>query len=170
MENCFADLSAQNYVGLFGSNHGFTNNCTSFIAEGGDGLLEESVSIGQDETSSMLHALNYWVESQEEFGIYNTWLAGTQIPVPEFGGIYDGIAENESLSSVFVYPNPAKDRVVIDGIEVAEVLVYNALGQLVKMVRNSNEINVEGLSEGVCLMRIADAEGRSFTAKVAVRR
>ena len=83
---------------------------------------------------------------------------------------FDAIEENESNSVVTCSPNPANDYVYINGTEAVEVLVYNALGQLVKMVRNSNEINVEGLSEGVYLMRIADAEGRSFTAKVAVRR
>ena len=83
---------------------------------------------------------------------------------------FDAIEENDSDSAVTCSPNPANDYVYINGTEAVEVLVYNALGQLVKMVRNSNEINVEGLSEGVYLMRIADVEGRSFTAKVAVRR
>ena len=83
-------------------------------------------------------------------------------------GSYDGV--EEEAESIGVYPNPASGVVRIEGVEAEEVWVYNALGQLVKMVRNSNEINVEGLSEGVYLMRIADAEGRNYTAKVAVRR
>ena len=69
-----------------------------------------------------------------------------------------------------VYPNPAKEKVTIDGIEVAEVQVYNAIGQLVKTVRNSNEINVAGLAEGVYLVRITDAKGVSQTERITVKR
>ena len=70
---------------------------------------------------------------------------------------------------VTIYPNPATDRVVIEGIEAAEVQVYNALGQIVKTVRDANEIPVADLPQGVYMLRIADAEGRIFTEKVAVR-
>jgi hypothetical protein len=39
----------------------------------------------------------------------------------------------------------------------------------VKTVRNSNEVSLEGLVEGVYLLRITDAEGKSHTARVAVK-
>ena len=38
-----------------------------------------------------------------------------------------------------------------------------------KTVKDSNEINVEGLSEGVYMMLITDAEGRSHAARVALK-
>ena len=79
---------------------------------------------------------------------------------------FDAIEENDSDSAVTCSPNPANDYVYINGTEAVEVLVYNALGQLVKMVRNSNEINVEGLSEGVYLLRITDQEGNSYLEKI----
>ena len=78
--------------------------------------------------------------------------------------------EETSLVQVTCYPNPAKEKVTIDGIEAAEVKVYNALGQLVKTVRNSNEINVAGLAEGVYLVRITDAKGVSQTERITVKR
>ena len=65
-----------------------------------------------------------------------------------------------------VYPNPAKDYVVIDGIEPDEVQVYNALGQLVKTVRETNEIDLSGLAEGVYLLRISDEKGNSYLEKI----
>ena len=43
----------------------------------------------------------------------------------------DGIAETED-GRVEVYPNPAKEILWIEGLEAAEIQVYNALGQLVK--------------------------------------
>ena len=69
-----------------------------------------------------------------------------------------------------VYPNPAKEKVTIDGIEVAEVQVYNALGQLVKTVRNSNEISVSDLPEGIYLLRITNSKGVSQTERITVIR
>ena len=68
------------------------------------------------------------------------------------------------------YPNPAKEKVTIEGIEAAEVQVYNALGQLVKTVRNSNEIKISDLTEGVYLLRIRNAKGVSQTERITVIR
>ena len=76
----------------------------------------------------------------------------------------------ENASQIYVYPNPAKDRVIVEGIEAAEVQVYNALGQLVKTVQNANEINVSDLMEGMYLLRITAADGECYTKRVAVRR
>jgi hypothetical protein len=160
VENCFADLSTQNYVGLFGSDYGFINNCTSFIAEGGDGVLEEPVGIGQGETSIMLQALNYWVESQEEFGIYNTWLAGTQIPVPEFGAVYDGIEEahENGLKMAVAYPNPGRNTLNIrTGLQDARVEVYDLNGRMVyrqDITENVTPINTTNWSEGTYVWKV----------------
>ena len=82
---------------------------------------------------------------------------------------YEGAMSETQDSELFIYPNPAKEKVTIEGIEATEVKVYNALGQRVKMVRGTNEINVSGLPEGVYLLRIADIEGRIFMEKVMVR-
>ena len=87
---------------------------------------------------------------------------------PEFEGVdYTWIQETYP-SPVSLYPNPARDRVVIDGIEAVAVQVYNALGQIVKMVRGTNEIDLSGLMEGVYLVRIRDAEGRKHVARMVV--
>ena len=75
----------------------------------------------------------------------------------------------EVAESIGVYPNPARDRVVIEGMEAVEVKVYNTSGQMVKCVRGTNEIDVEGLAEGVYLVRIMDADGKVYTNKITVR-
>ena len=75
----------------------------------------------------------------------------------------------EISNEVKLYPNPAKDIIKIEGIEVAEVEVYNALGQRVKIVQSTNEIDLSGLVDGVYLVRIRDKEGRIFLEKVMVR-
>ena len=81
----------------------------------------------------------------------------------------ESIQDNTEESGLQVYPNPARDRVVTEGIEVAEVQVYNAHGQLVKTVRRTTEIDLSGLVDGVYLLRITDAEGKVYTNKITVR-
>lgn len=77
----------------------------------------------------------------------------------------NALQEKEKVSWE-VYPNPAKDNVVVNNIEPAEVQVYNVLGQLVKTVQGTNEINVGDLPEGGYLLRIADSEGNAFLEKI----
>ena len=81
---------------------------------------------------------------------------------------YDAVEENKD-SEIALYPNPVRDRVVIEGIEVAEVEVYNTLGQMVKTIQGTNEISVADLPQGVYLLRIADAEGKDYTNKIMIR-
>jgi hypothetical protein len=80
-----------------------------------------------------------------------------------------GIQDNIEASGLQVYPNPARDRVVVEGLEAVEVKVYNTSGQMVKTVRGTNEVDLCGLAQGVYLLRITDAEGKSHTARVAVK-
>ena len=88
---------------------------------------------------------------------------------PEYGTCtYDAIEENKD-SEISIYPNPVRDRVVIEGIEAVEIQVYNTLGQVVKTVRGTNEIPVADLPQGVYMLRIADAEGKVYTNKITVR-
>ena len=72
----------------------------------------------------------------------------------------------EISNEVKLYPNPTKDIIKIEGIEVAEVEVYNALGQRVKIVQSTNEIDLSGLVEGIYMLRITDAEGKIYTNKI----
>ena len=81
----------------------------------------------------------------------------------------DAVDETEGKAFT-LWPNPAFQTIYIDGVEVVEVQVYNALGQVVKTMRGTNEITVAELPQGVYLVQIADAEGKVLTAKVAVGR
>ena len=74
------------------------------------------------------------------------------------------------MRTIEVWPNPANDKVTVEGIEIAEIQVYNTLDQLVKTVEDTNEISVAGLPEGVYVLRITDEKGNSFTERVSVGR
>ena len=89
---------------------------------------------------------------------------------PEYDACVITSVEEINDKVISVYPNPAMEIVTVDGVEAAEVQVYNALGQLVKTVRDANEISVAGLAEGVYLVRITDVEGKKHVARMAVKR
>ena len=75
----------------------------------------------------------------------------------------------EIVSQINVYPNPASETVHIEGVEAAEVDVYNGLGQMVKTVRGTNEIDLSGLVGGIYLLRITDAEKKVYTNRITKR-
>lgn len=73
-----------------------------------------------------------------------------------------GVDENGS-NGLAVYPNPASDRIHIEGLEAdSEVQIYNALGELVKTVKAeaNGEINIEELAKGLYLVRCGTATMR----------
>ena len=67
---------------------------------------------------------------------------------------------------VAVFPNPTNNIVIIEGVIADEVKIYNTFGQLVKTVTDSNEIDMDGLAEGVYLLKVTDKEGAIHTGKV----
>ena len=69
-------------------------------------------------------------------------------------------------STLILRPNPATDIVHIEGVEATVVKVCNALGQLVQTVQNANEISLEGLPQGVYLLRVTTKDGSVFSDKV----
>jgi len=62
---------------------------------------------------------------------------------------------NETLFSI--YPNPVKDKLFIQGLSnPSKVSIYNVLGKEVLSIKNTNNINVQGLPRGVYVIRISD--------------
>ena len=79
-----------------------------------------------------------------------------------------GITEKPENDGITVSPNPTNGLVRIEGVEVAKMQVYNALGQLVKFAQNSNEINLKGLPQGVYSLRITGVKGEITSRKIVV--
>lgn len=79
-----------------------------------------------------------------------------------------GVPESSSPIEVQVFPNPAKGTVYIQGMEPVEVLVYDAIGKLVRTIQNTNEIDVGDLPKGLYVLRITDVEGVSVTKHIIV--
>ena len=77
------------------------------------------------------------------------------------------VSENAMHSQTCnVYPNPAREKVTIEGIEAAEVMVYNALGQVVKTVRGKSEVSVADLPSGTYSIWVKMEDGKAFSTKI----
>ena len=74
--------------------------------------------------------------------------------------------DTESHALATIHPNPTTGIVRIEGEKATEIQVLNALGQLVKTIQNTNEINLHGLPQGIYLLRVALEDGTVFTDKV----
>lgn len=78
------------------------------------------------------------------------------------------LGDNCANNEVTLYPNPASKDVCIRGIEVREVQLYNALGQMVKRVQGANEFSVQDLSTGVYQLVVRGKDGRVATMRMFV--
>lgn len=95
---------------------------------------------------------NYWVLHVTDTVDYTT------LQVPEWPRPLD--------EAILVYPNPTNGTVTIGGLGVAEVKVYNVLGQLVKTVQGTNEINISNLKQGVYFVSIITENKERFIRKI----
>ncbi|MDG4950662.1 T9SS type A sorting domain-containing protein [Weeksellaceae bacterium KMM 9724] len=79
-------------------------------------------------------------------------------------GFYDNSVEGLNTSDIVlainkvqVYPNPVADRFYIQGVDAAQVEIYNTLGSLVKTAQfNGQAISVEGMAKGVYFVVISN--------------
>lgn len=89
---------------------------------------------------------------------------------PEYGECtYTEVEENKD-SEISVYPNPANETVTIGGLEVAEIQVYNSLGQLINSIKSTNVMSVSGLPEGIYLLRVTTKDGEICSTQLIVQR
>lgn len=73
-----------------------------------------------------------------------------------------------TLEPLCLYPNPASETVYIQGVVAENVMIYNAMGQLVKSVRNTQEIHVATLPNGVYHLIVNGLEGSRKSARIIV--
>jgi len=168
IRNCYTDYVNMPFIPkMVGLNQGGElMQCYKYTNIDGEGTLQFPVTLNGTTTDNLVEALNLWIAEQEHPELYRTWTMVTDT-VPVFGDYYIGIAENETpANEVKVYPNPASGHVSIQSAEATEVKVYNTLGQCVKTVQNANEISLEGLPQGVYLLRVTTKDGSVFSDKV----
>lgn len=80
-------------------------------------------------------------------------------------GVENVVAEPEDVEVALVKNGCTLE---IAGVEAAAVAVYSINGTLVRMVNNTNEVDVEGLN-GVYVVAVVDATGATHTQKVILK-
>ena len=90
------------------------------------------------------------------------------IPVFMNEELFDGVDEN-LVASYEVYPNPMNNVLYIEGNDIQDVTIFNAVGQQVLFVAGRNEIDVESLNEGLYFVRVSDMKGNSVVKKIVKR-
>ena len=65
--------------------------------------------------------------------------------------------EDFNSSVLAVYPNPATDKITIDGVEnISSIKVYSISGRLEKEVFNSNQVDISNLASGIYLVKVSN--------------
>ena len=81
----------------------------------------------------------------------------------------DVVGENP-VAGLIIYPNPANNKIYVDGEDVSVVEIYNSLGQRVLMVEGSDKtsVDVAAFGNGVYVVRAITNEGNVTTKKVTI--
>lgn len=82
---------------------------------------------------------------------------------------------NENQESVFsIYPNPTNEYVTIQGVDIQNIKIFNAVGQMfysedVSARDNRMTLNISNLSKGVYFVSITDTYNNVVTKKLMVK-
>lgn len=142
------------------------------LAEGSDSEIKVDVPSFDEMTIHWAYTIG-GKDGESYFEIYDwdSHLVYATDGKPEIGelcSLYidcsDEVAENEE-ESITVYPNPTRSQIVIEGVEVAQVEVYNALGQRV-MTSRQQVIDLSEMESGVYFVRIEATDGQVHFEKV----
>lgn len=134
--------------------------------------VDKSVFVGWQQLSKLRLNVGWDVNRFSQSKIfYNTngdWLptsfTGSLMLRPIFGSMATNIEENESVSNISVYPNPARDILNIAGTNGdCTVTIFAPTGQIL-ILENNERINVSRLQSGVYIIKIENG-GQSALLK-----
>lgn len=83
------------------------------------------------------------------------------------GGTGNGpVAIDENLErTLFIYPNPSSEEIVISNIDIKEVSLFDLSGKKL-LVSTENRIDVSFLNNGVYFVKIIDVKGIEISTKI----
>ncbi|MBK7690782.1 MAG: T9SS type A sorting domain-containing protein [Bacteroidetes bacterium] len=74
--------------------------------------------------------------------------------------ILNGVGVNDiTLNGYSISPNPTKDKLQIHGVIPAEIKILSMDGKVIMEVRNTSEISLSSLSDGIYFIQLFDAKG-----------
>lgn len=79
-------------------------------------------------------------------------------------------ADKLIIDQLYVYPNPASEHVNVGGVDNVKWLsLYNVHGTIVKAELNAKQLSVEGLSEGIYILKVEQMDGRVDNMKISIK-
>ena len=77
-------------------------------------------------------------------------------------------------STISIYPNPAKDKVSINGLDankVKKASIISILGQNIKTIDNpGNQINISNLQDGIYFLKLQLDDNKVITKKLVIKK
>ena len=86
-------------------------------------------------------------------------------------GAGEAVEEIETVETLNIFPNPVKDVLTVKGENMSQVVICNALGQVVESIStNDSEVRVDvsALQNGMYIINVIDNNGEMTTSKVSV--
>ena len=82
---------------------------------------------------------------------------------------YDDVNETEA-SNMNIYPNPANNKIFVEGENIATVEIYNSLGQRIATAEghDNTSVDVASFENGVYVVRVITNDGNVNTKKVTI--
>lgn len=81
-----------------------------------------------------------------------------------------GIEENSS-SYLTVFPNPASNQINIEGEDICEVMIYNALGQIVYAKSgNVDSVDTSAFEEGLYVVNVKNINGITTSQRIVIKK
>lgn len=84
---------------------------------------------------------------------------------------YDGLSENGEPLHIWIYPNPAKNTLTVKGENMNQIIIYNAVGQVIKSIncdRQNINVDVNAFQKGIYFIRIINNNSEMMTKKISV--
>ncbi len=80
----------------------------------------------------------------------------------------EGVIEN-TVNAYNIYPNPTSAQVTVEGENINYIAIYNSVGQLMNVVKNSNNVvDMSAYENGVYFFNIINNAGQSSIQRVVV--
>ncbi|MDD4848311.1 MAG: C10 family peptidase [Bacteroidales bacterium] len=80
--------------------------------------------------------------------------------------IFNNIDENQS--ALVIYPNPARQKVMIEHNNFQKVMIYNILGELME-ITESSIIDVQGYENGIYIFRLMTKDGSIISQRLIIQ-
>ena len=127
-------------------------------------LNGELVLEGTTDMSYEFEVVNGEYYGVEVFAVYE----GGITSVSSFNSLTSTLNVNENSNTLRIFPNPASQNIFVYGTQAAQMMIYNAMGQMVENLNNTNEFNVADYANGVYVLKVIDNNGSALVTRFVV--